>query len=141
MGDYSVVSGGVANTAKSYGEWVGGLYGTDYSVGSTTVAVPTDRLFNLGNGTLLIPSDAFTILKNGLATLPSATIAMLSLESGKAIITKEFADENYAMKTTVPVVAPLATDTGEIGEIRITAQYIYAYVALNTWVRFANTSW
>ena len=56
-------------------------------------------------------------------------------------ITKEFADENYAMKTTVPVVAPLATDSGEIGEIRITAQYIYAYVALNTWVRFANTSW
>jgi hypothetical protein len=141
MGNYSVVSGGVANTAKSYGEWVGGLYGTDYTVSSSTAAVATDRLFNIGNGTLLEPSDAFTILKNGLASLPSVTNAMLSLDSGKAIITKEFADENYAIKTTVPVTAPLATDTGKIGEIRITTQFIYAYVALNTWVRFANTSW
>jgi hypothetical protein len=63
---------------------------------------------------------------------------MLSTASGSAIITKEFADEKYAMKTTVPTIAPSATDTGTIGEIRITAEYIYAYVALNTWVRFKN---
>ncbi|CAN1502043.1 hypothetical protein MCEGE10_00530 [Flavobacteriaceae bacterium] len=139
IGDYSVVSGGVANTAKSYGEWVGGLYGTDYLVGSTTAAVATDRLFNLGNGTLLEPSDAFTILKNGLAMLPKASIGMLTTASGTAIITKNFADNKYAMKTTVPVVAPLKNGPGTIGEIRITAQYIYAYIGLTEgWVRFEN---
>lgn len=141
-GDFSVVSGGVANTAKSYGEWVGGLYGTDYSAGSTTAFVGTDRLFNLGNGTLLNQSDAFTILKNGVATLPSVTnLLILANASGKAIVTKEFADANYGIKTTAPIVAPLATDTGEIGEIRVTAEYIYAYVALNKWVRFKNEAW
>ena len=138
-GDYSVVSGGVANTAKSYGEWVGGLYGTDYLVGSTTEAVPTDRLFNLGNGTLLEPSDAFTILKNGLATLPKTDIPMLTTASGRAIITKEFADNKYAIKTTVPVVAPLQNAPGTIGEIRITTAYIYAYIGVTEgWVRFEN---
>jgi hypothetical protein len=142
VGDYSTVSGGNANTAKSYGEWVGGLYGTDYLAGSTTSFVGTDRLFNLGNGTLLIPSDAFTILKNGLAFLPGVNTAMILADaSGKAIVTKEYADANYGIKTTAPVVAPLATDTGKIGEIRVMADYIYAYVALNTWVRFKNDAW
>jgi DNA-binding MltR family transcriptional regulator len=66
---------------------------------------------------------------------------ILADTSGKAIVTKEFADENYGIKTTVPIIAPLPTDSGKIGEIRVMADYIYAYVALNTWVRFKNDMW
>lgn len=34
-----------------------------------------------------------------------------------------------------------ASDTGSLGEIRITADYIYVCVATNTWVRSALTTW
>lgn len=34
-----------------------------------------------------------------------------------------------------------STDTGELGEIRITAGYIYVCIATNTWVRTALTTW
>lgn len=34
-----------------------------------------------------------------------------------------------------------ATDTGTLGEIRITTDYIYVCVATNTWVRSALTTW
>jgi hypothetical protein len=66
VGDYTTVSGGRENTAHSYGEWAGGLYGTNYVPASTTTFNTTDRLFNIGNGTsTALRSDAFTILKNG----------------------------------------------------------------------------
>jgi hypothetical protein len=65
-GAYSTVSGGYRNIAQSYGEWVGGLYSTNYVPISTTIFQPTDRIFNVGNGTSnVLRSDAFTILKNG----------------------------------------------------------------------------
>ena len=34
-----------------------------------------------------------------------------------------------------------ASDTGTLGEIRITADYIYVCVATNTWVRAALATW
>jgi hypothetical protein len=92
-GDYATVSGGGFNFAPSYGEWVGGMYGTLPSiVGSNVSFVGTDRIFNVGNGTGLgTRSDAFTLLKNGLATLPSVTNTLIAAEpSGKAIVTKEY---------------------------------------------------
>ena len=74
--------------------------------------------------------------------MPNVNTAMILADaSGKAIVTKEFADANYGIKTTVPVQAPLPTDSGRIGEIRVMAEYIYAYVAPNTWVRFKNDAW
>jgi hypothetical protein len=92
-GDYSTVSGGGFNFAPSYGEWVGGMYGTNpSSVGSKVSFVETDRIFNVGNGTGLgTRSDAFTVLKNGLATLPSVINSLIAADpSGKAIVTKEY---------------------------------------------------
>jgi len=34
-----------------------------------------------------------------------------------------------------------ATDTGTLGEVRITATYIYVCTATNTWVRTALATW
>lgn len=135
-GDYSAVSGGRYNVANSYGEWVGGLYGTDYIATSTTSSHPLDRIFNVGNGLgIASRSDALTILKNGLATLPSVTNALITTASGKAIITKEFADAAYAK---ISNIAPLSSgSTGISGEIRITSSYIYTCIANNVWVRTA----
>ena len=135
-GDYSSISGGRYNFAKSYGEWVGGLYGTDYIASSIISSVPTDRIFNIGNGLgLSTRSDALTILKNGLATLPSVTVAIITTAGAKAIITKEYADAAYVKVSTV---APLSSGSpGVAGEVRITATYIYTCIATNVWVRTA----
>jgi len=51
----------------------------------------------------------------------------------------EYTDTNYSK---VGDTAPLsATDTGTVGEIRVTATYIYTCVATNTWVRAAVATW
>lgn len=92
-GDYATISGGGFNVAASYGEWVGGMYGTTPTVvGSKFSFIDTDRIFNVGNGTGLgTRSNALTILKNGLATLPSVNNTLIAADaSGKAIVTKEY---------------------------------------------------
>jgi hypothetical protein len=134
-GDFSTVSGGIGNTANSYGEWVGGVYGTE-TTGTSGSFAATDRLFNLGNGTGAggLRNDALTILKNGLATLPSVTNFLIAGNaSGKAIVTKEFTDANYA-KFSATAPASSGAD-GVLGEIRMTSNYIYACWATNSWIR------
>ncbi len=140
IGTNSSVSGGIGNTANSFGEWVGGLYGTIPSLQSASGFEPSDRLFNIGNGSLGTPSNALTILKNGLATLPSITNGLITGDaSGKAIVTKEFTDANYAKFSTI---APLGMNSiGVLGEIRMTSSFIYACVASNNWIRIAVTPW
>ena len=137
IGDESTVSGGSGNTAFSYSEWVGGLYNSNYTAVSTTAFDGTDRLFTIGNGTSdLNRLDAFTILKNGLASLPSVTTTLISEGSNKAIVTKEYINEKVLQfKTTAPL---RANDSGTLGEIRMTTDYIYICVATDTWVRKAN---
>lgn len=140
QGIASSISGGRSNFAKSYGEWSGGLNGTDYLAVSTTVFEPTDRIFNVGNGDLpSSSSDAFTILKSGLATLPSTSIVSIEVASSKAIMTKEYTDANYSKINTNAPLAP--GDFGIIGEIRVTPAYIYTCTAPNTWVRTMVETW
>ena len=134
-GNSSTVSGGLSNTAYSYGEWTGGLFGTIYNPGSKSVFIDTDRIFNVGNGSAagVARSDAFTILKNGLATLPSATNLLIAGGGSKAIVTKEYANANYAI---VNSNAPASSGAiGIPGEIRMTSTYIYTCYAINAWVR------
>ena len=138
-GNKSAVSSGVGNTASSYGEWVGGLFSTNYLPLSVTGFEGTDRVFNIGNGsTTLTRSDAFTVTKNGLATLPSITNSLITDGSSKAIITKEYINEKVLQfKTTAPASA---NDSGSVGQIRMTTNFIYICIATNTWVRKANSS-
>jgi hypothetical protein len=139
-GNASAVSGGRSNFAKSFGDWAGGINGTDYLAASTSIFIPTDRIFNVGNGTLpSSPSDAFTILKNGLATLPNTTILLIEAANNKAIMTKEYSNANYSKINTNAPLAP--GDFGIVGEIRITPAYIYTCVATNTWVRTVVETW
>jgi len=136
----SAISGGRNNFAKSYGEWTGGLNGTNYSAASASVSIQTDRIFNIGNGELpTSSSDAFTILKNGLATLPSTTNLIIEAANNKAIMTKEYTDANYSKINTNAPLAP--GDYGIVGEIRVTPAYIYTCIEPNTWVRTIVETW
>ena len=137
IGDESTVSGGAGSTAFSYSEWVGGVYNSTYTATSTTAFDGTDRLFTIGNGTSdLNRSDAFIILKNGLASLPSTSTTLISEASNNAIVTKEYInDKVLQFKTNAPT---RSNDTGTVGEIRMTTDYIYICVATDTWVRKAN---
>lgn len=136
----SAVAGGRNNFAKSYGEWTGGLNGTNYLATSTSVFIETDRIFNIGNGELpTSSSDAFTILKNGLATLPSTTILLIEAANNKAIMTKEYTNATYSKINTNAPLAP--ADYGIVGEIRVTPAYIYTCIEPNTWVRTLVETW
>jgi len=54
-------------------------------------------------------------------------------------VQKKYVDDNFAkIGTTAPLSA---TDTGTVGEIRVTATYIYTCVATDTWVRAAVATW
>jgi len=100
-GQTSSISGGENNRARSYGEWVGGVFGTDYTPLSTSTWQALDRQFNIGNGQGAgARSNALTLLKNGLATLPSVTNTLIAGETtGKAVITKEYLNRTYTVAT------------------------------------------
>ena len=85
---------GAENTAGSMYETVFGPYAINAG-GDPENWVATDRLFAIGNGiSNASRSDAFTILKNGLARLPSTTIAMIDAADGRAVVTKEWVEDN-----------------------------------------------
>ncbi|WP_299105563.1 hypothetical protein [uncultured Tenacibaculum sp.] len=92
-------AGGMYNTAPSFCERTIGMFGTNYTPNSDTLWNATDRLFNIGNGTDNLSanrSDAFTVLKNGTITAPSLTNTLINTAGNKSLITKEYADANYA---------------------------------------------
>jgi hypothetical protein len=139
--DFSTVSGGSGNTAQSYGEWVGGLNGTEYIPLSLSSFNENDRIFNVGNGvSAAARSDAFTVLKNGVAMLPSATNELIEGElSGKAITTKEYLEAYYArFKSGKP---DFPTSEGKKGEIRFFTPYVYFCYADNLWIRTEVSTW
>ena len=69
----ATIPGGVGNIAQSWGEFVVGTYSDSLStVGSRTMAIPTDRLFVIANGTgtgTTPRSNALVMLKNGSTTV------------------------------------------------------------------------
>lgn len=130
----AIVSGGVSNTSKSYGEWVGGLFATEYAPTSAIGVVVTDRAFTIGNGTAIgTRSDAMTVLKSGVALLPSITNSLIAAGNEKTILTKEYGDATYYQFSTVSPAS--ASSIGTLGEIRITPTHIYTCTATNTWVK------
>jgi hypothetical protein len=74
-----------------------------------------------------------------LALLPTVTKELIKAASGKAVTTKEFNDATYAK---FGIVAPTySTDPGIVGEVRMTATFVYTCIATNTWVRAAVATW
>ena len=87
---------GTVLKSQSFSEFSIGLYGTDYTAGSVSSIVSTDRLFNIGNGIdSNNKSNALTILKNGTITAPSLTDALITTAGDPSLITKKYADANY----------------------------------------------
>jgi hypothetical protein len=144
LGAYSTVSGGVSNSAHSYGEWVGGIFGTEYELKdltSKTARFVEDRIFNIGVGIdINNRMDGFTLLKSGVALLPTSTEDLIDKATNKAITTKEYTDAHYTKFSTD---APDETTLGNVGEIRLTSTYIYICVSVapTKWHRIQVTSW
>lgn len=113
-------AGGMYNTAPSFCERAIGMFGTNYTPNSDTLWNATDRLFNIGNGTDNLSanrSDAFTVLKNGTITAPSLTNTLINTAGNKSLITKEYADANYAggATTDLSYIASTRTLTSSTG--------------------------
>jgi hypothetical protein len=107
IGDFSTAFGR-QNFSRSYGETALGIGATFYTPSTSGFAEfrttnSTDRLFVIGNAIdannnssvdLAERSDAIIILKNGLTRLPSTTNAMITAADGKAVVTKEYLQNN-----------------------------------------------
>ena len=104
----SSIAAGRNNVASSYSETVFGIGATIYTPSLSgdiqfRAANSTDRLFVIGNaidtnnsGTVDLAerSDALLVLKNGLTRLPSTTNTMIDAADGKAVVTKEWLQQN-----------------------------------------------
>lgn len=103
----ATVSGGNYMVAPSFGEWSGGIYGTNSVFVSATAPSALDRVFSIGVGSnASFPKDGLTILKNGTSTIPNTSISLILSSSDKSIITKEYllykeiktiSDTNYTL--------------------------------------------
>lgn len=133
--DNSTVSGGFANLSSSYGEWVGGLNSPEYVSVSKIEFSELDRIFNVGCGASF---EVFTLFKNGLAILPNATYIAVKSDP-KAITTKAFTDLTYSKFSTEAPTS--STAPGILGEIRITPEYMYTCISVNSWVRTPMLTW
>ena len=113
IGDYTTAFGR-QNSSRSYGETAFGIGATIYTPSTTgatnfRTANSTDRLFVIGNAidannnsSVDLPerSDAIIILKNGLTRLPSTTNALITAADGKAVVTKEYLEQNGSWSVT-----------------------------------------
>ena len=110
----STVSGGINNLAKTFGEFLGGIWST-IKEGNATTWVGTDRIFGIGNGTSTSSrSDAFNVYKNGVAELPSVTNELIDEADGKAIITKEYLHRKQIKTVSETTYTLLESDWNKI---------------------------
>ena len=120
---------GLLTIAQGFAQTVVGVANNAQGDLEATLPTATDLLFIVGNGTVdmqtheVTRSNALTLDYAGnLWTAGSQTVTQFKLSA----------------LNTAPASA---TDTGVVGEIRVTADYIYVCVAENTWKRTALTTW
>lgn len=85
------------STAMGFGSQANSIYGTaigtyNLGIGSSSLNLPTNALFEVGNGVENFRSNALTILNNGTILAPSFDIAEIT--NSKALITKEYLETN-----------------------------------------------
>lgn len=142
---------GVLNTAQSYGEFVLGTYGTEYTPASTEVFNSSDRLFSVGNGTSTSTrSDAFIIYKNGKLVAPS--LDRSSITNDKDLVTKEYIDnlniggttgtntyiDHGVITATVTQTAPTNPFFDNIQLTNLTGDIVTSYDFNVVWYRTGN---
>lgn len=121
----------------------------DKGTGIVTISTANIPAFNTLNfGTLLDVSantssnrTTFNLLSNSDIFLnDDGTTFVIISSTDKEIYVDNLKANNF--KVSALNTAPAsATDTGFLGEIRITADYIYVCVAINTWKRVAISTW
>jgi len=83
-----------------------GIHNTDYSPGSTTGHVTTDRAFVVGIGTGPgARGDGLVVWKDGTVTAPSMSNAEITTAGDQALITKTYGDTNYVYTLPTGVVS------------------------------------
>jgi hypothetical protein len=112
-----------------------GINGSAYSNASWTISGANDSYLYSMSGDLTVgTATASKVVKihtgGTLAANVRATIDDIGI-----LVNGEY---RLAVLNTAP---SSSTDTGTLGEIRITSTYIYVCTATNTWVRSALTSW
>ena len=73
------------------------------------------------------------------STISWATPLIIS-NTGNATLTGNITSSQYRLSALNTAPAS-ATDTGTLGEVRITSSFIYVCTAINTWVRAALSTW
>lgn len=68
----------------------------------------------------------------------SQSLRITTLESGSGFVNITAEQYNLSSLNTPP---SSSTDTGSLGEVRISSDYIYVCVSSNTWKRSALTTW
>ncbi|AFF28255.1 gp257 [Sphingomonas phage PAU] len=123
-GNGSVLLGGTGLQSNTHAAVTMGVYNDPIITTKRNSYVATDPIFIIGNGTSDVArSNSYVMHGNGN-----------SLQIGTATA-KQFNVSNLNEAPTS------ATDTGTIGEIRITADYIYICVGANEWKRTALSTW
>lgn len=92
-------------------------------------------------GDLLVGSETYdATLASPVVGNPTRSFTVSSLGSAITSFANPITSTQYklAALNTAPVSA---VDTGVLGEIRVTADYIYVCTATNTWKRVELTTW
>jgi len=142
LGYKAVILGGEGNYVASYGSVNMGFYATKYSTfGGWNTNDSRDRALNIGYGINdTNRRDIFTVLKSAKVGIDYSNFEANTRDEKLQIKGGVFAEGQYNINAMH--VAPIsATDTGTVGEIRVTSTFIYVCTATNTWVRSALTTW
>jgi hypothetical protein len=87
-------------------------------------------------------SNYFRFIMKATGASDQRTVLQLYYDGSEAYITADGILNSKKYTLSALNTAPSsATDTGTLGEVRITATYIYVCTATNTWVRTALTTW
>ena len=83
-----------------------------------------------------------TAIDNRLYIANNATTTLIygEFDNGVVVVDGTLTTDQYRLSALNTAPAS-ATDTGTLGEVRVTAGYIYVCTATNTWVRAALSTW
>jgi parallel beta-helix repeat protein len=127
--DAIIVKGATDNTLKAISQ------GAEKFVNNPGNANASVKLGWSGNQPVLKIQGTGLGVDNGVSIQTTTGTKLLNVDGQSKITVSQY---QLSALNTAPASS---TDTGTLGEVRITANYIYVCVATNTWVRAALASW
>lgn len=127
--DPIIVKGASDNTLKAISQ------GAEKFVNNPGNASASVKLGWSGNQPLLKIQGTGLGIDNGFSIQSTTGTKLLNVDGQSKVTVSQY---QLSALNTAPASS---TDTGTLGEVRITTNYIYVCVATNTWVRAALASW